>query len=81
MQTLRGRFIGHRSTIRGKSGPVGTHFSGRGHSQNDMQVSVLQSGFKSATERLIAEQKFVREFGLIENGLNIDKDFMSHYTL
>ena len=80
-QTMGGRMIGHRRSITENKGPVGKHFStGRTHSEKDMVISVLQGGYKDVNTRRVAEQRFIRNFNTLHpHGLNIDKDFLSHY--
>ena len=78
---LRQRLNGHKSDIRKKKNtPVADHFNLPNHSLQDLQVCVLRRlSNDNRRQRIIAEQQLIRKFDTVQNGLNKDYAFMSHY--
>ena len=59
--------------------PVGEHFNKNGHAVTDVKVTVLQGNLQNITQRRICEQKLIVRFDCINQGLNRDRGFLSHY--
>lgn len=81
-QSLRQRMNSHKFDIRNNSlqKPVAEHFNLPGHSLSQLKVAVVQQRtFKDRFEREAAEQKIIKKLNCIDQGLNRDHGFLSHY--
>ena len=59
---------------------VSRRFNLANHSLQDLQVCVLRRlSNDNRRQRIIAEQQLIRKFDTVQNGLNKDYAFMSHY--
>ena len=78
--TIRKRINGHKSDIRNnKNKPVAKHFNLPEHSVSHLQVSILKRTNTNRRQRQIEEQKLISKFNCIQEGLNKDSGFLSHY--
>ena len=81
IQTLRGRMNGHRQFIRESKWdlPVVQHFNSRGHTMENLRVTVLKGPILDLTKRRTEEQRLIRLFNAIDDGLNTDRGFLANY--
>ena len=78
--TIRKQINGHKSDIRkNKNKPVAKHFNLPEHSASHLQVSILKRTNANRRQRQIEEQKLMSKFNCIQEGLNKDSGFLSHY--
>ena len=78
--TIRKRINGHKSDIRKKiNKPVAKNFNLPEHSVSHLQVSILKRTITNPRQRQIEEQKLMSKFNCIQEGLNKDSGFLSHY--
>ena len=78
--TIRKRINGHKSDIRkNKNKLVAKHFNLPEHSVSHLQVSILKRINTNRRQRQIEKQKLISKFNCIQEGLNKDSGFLSHY--
>ena len=70
---------GHRQYIReGKRDlPVVRHLSERRHNFGNLRVTVLKGPILDIKKRRTEEQRLIKMFNAIEDGLNIDRVFLT----
>ena len=70
----------HKSDIRKtKNKPIAKHFNLPEHSVSRLQVLILKRTNTNRRQRQIKEQKLISKFNCIQEGLNKDSGFLSHY--
>ena len=75
---MRKQINGQKSDIR-KNKPVAKHFYLPEHSVSHLQVSILKRTNTNRRQRQIEKQKVICKLNCIQEELNKDSGFLSHY--